>query len=787
MPDQPSWDKEAAIWSIMSSCGFATILPYRGSDSTTTSKYILEEAKIASDLGLPCLTIAEGSAWSFPDGLDRSALRLPRDPDHSEPAALESLEARIRDMREDCGRNRPVPTSFFTRLTWMRFLESAIGRSSGAPSGLSPPCPAFSGKTSLSNNGRATRSRRVSAKLIRQSQVTIADLTERPAPGERSGPAAFSLNVCIEAGIAQGAGVPFSLLASGDTRRPPFMLRDKEVKFYKDDAEMIGLLHQDLFSWRRRVINFELESSGIECGSETIGPNSPARLTPLPWLGVSFRSSRKRRTSPWRWVSRNLCFVLMPFGVKSDPTGTTINFDRVYADLIEPAIRAADLDPIRADNEMVGGIIHKPMFERLVLCEYAVADLTMANANVYYELGVRHAVRPWSTVLLYAGATRMPFDVALLRALPYKLSKKGLPTGVKANRTTLIKWLKEVREAKVKTGATADSPLFQLLDGFPDAYRVGQVAHAKTDIFREQVDYSERIKEQLAKARGLAKSDRARGGQAIADIRLRVLTDAQRRAKTDRVRGRQAIADIRAGLGNLSDVETGIIIDLFLSYRAVMAWGEMISLVDQMPKELRETVLVQEQLGLALNRAGRGEEAERVLTSLIERRGPSSETYGILGRVYKDRWETVLKQGDTILAEGFLEQAIDAYLRGFEADWRDAYPGINAVTLMELKQPPDPQRERLLPLVTYATQRRLASGKPDYWDYATLLELAILARDEERAKSAFTKAVSVFRETWELETTARNLRLIREARKQRGEEVVWANEIEQDLDARSKS
>ena len=63
------------------------------------------------------------------------------------------------------------------------------------------------------------------------------------------------------------------------------------------------------------------------------------------------------------------------------------------------------------------------MFERLILCEYAVADLTTANANVFYELGVRHAVRPWSTVLLFAeGGSQLPFDVAPLRALPYSLA-----------------------------------------------------------------------------------------------------------------------------------------------------------------------------------------------------------------------------------------------------------------------------------------------------------------------------------------------------------------------------
>jgi tetratricopeptide repeat protein len=97
-----------------------------------------------------------------------------------------------------------------------------------------------------------------------------------------------------------------------------------------------------------------------------------------------------------------------------------------------------------------------------------------------------------------------------------------------------------------------------------------------------------------------------------------------------------------------------------------------------MPKPLAETVMVKEQLALALNRAGHGERAERVLTDLIERRGPSSETYGILGRVYKDRWEAATKSGNAVLARGVLDKAIDAYLKGFETDWRDAFPGINA-------------------------------------------------------------------------------------------------------------
>ena len=74
-------------------------------------------------------------------------------------------------------------------------------------------------------------------------------------------------------------------------------------------------------------------------------------------------------------MSKTLCFVLMPFGQKPDADGRTIDFDAVYEEFIKPAIEAADLESIRADEEVVGGIIHKPMFERLLLCEFAVADL----------------------------------------------------------------------------------------------------------------------------------------------------------------------------------------------------------------------------------------------------------------------------------------------------------------------------------------------------------------------------------------------------------------------------
>jgi tetratricopeptide (TPR) repeat protein len=441
---------------------------------------------------------------------------------------------------------------------------------------------------------------------------------------------------------------------------------------------------------------------------------------------------------------RPLCFVLMPFDPKADAGGLMLDFDGIYRDIIAPAIRDAGLEPVRADEEFSGGAIHKPMFERLLLCDYAVADVTTANANIFYELGVRHAVRPHTTVLLYAEGRRLPFDVAPLRALCYRLDAGGKPADTEF-RGKLAALLEAARDA------APASPVYRLLEGI----RAPEIAHAKTDIFREQVRYSPDIKERLAVARK---------------------------------QGTDAVAAVESELGDLAGREAGVVVDLMLSYRAVKAWKRMIALTEKMPLPLRNTVMMQEQLGLALNRAGRGEEAERVLLRVLDKHGASSETYALLGRVYKDRWEAALHDGQPALAAGTLEKAIGAYLRGFEADWRDAYPGVNAVTLMELRQPPEPRRAELLPVVRYAVERKIASGKPDYWDYATRMELAVLAKDRGRAETALREALAAIREKWEPETTARNLRLIREARAARGEDPMstdWIDQIERELNTAS--
>jgi tetratricopeptide (TPR) repeat protein len=438
-----------------------------------------------------------------------------------------------------------------------------------------------------------------------------------------------------------------------------------------------------------------------------------------------------------------LCFVLMPFGKKMDAAGRVTNFDSVYTKIIAPAVERSGLEPIRADEEKIGGTIHKPMFERLMLCHYAVADITGANPNVFYELGIRHAMRPRSTVIVFGEGTVLPFDIALVRGIAYKTDGAGEPVDVE---TTLAQIAGQLQAAR--GNPLDDSPIFQLVEGVPR----WEVDHSKTDIFRKAVDYSKRYKDRLRAA-------------------VREGADSVKR-----------VADEPA-LSNLLEVESGVVVDLFLSLRDVKAYPAMIALYERMPLPLQRAKMMREQFGFALNREGRFAEAEKVLSEVIAEFGPSSETNGLLGRMYKDRWELAKKEG-LPEARALLKSAIDTYLAGFEADWRDAYPGINAVTLMEMMPKADPRQAEILPVVRYSASRKAAKA-PDYWDHATLLELAVLARDEDDASDKLGEALAVARASWELETTARNLGLIRAMREPRGEDAAWIKQLEDTLKQRA--
>jgi hypothetical protein len=462
-----------------------------------------------------------------------------------------------------------------------------------------------------------------------------------------------------------------------------------------------------------------------------------------------------------------LCFVLMPFGTKSDPTGRPpIDFNRIYEKGIKPALEAAGMVPIRADEEKTGGIIHKPMFERLLLCEYAVADLTTANANVFYELGVRHTARPCTTQPIFATHQPIPFDVNYLRALGYDLGANNEFGDAEANAlvAALTDRLKQLRENALGA-AEPDSPVFQLLA----TWKPGDIEHLKTDEFHEQVMKNEEWRGRMEHARSLNKDD-----------------------------GIRELQSIEAELGSLDFQEVGIVVDLMLAYRAQQGWTPMIDIFAKMPQLLRNQVMVREQLGFALNRrAGDAQrpEADRnvdrdralqVLQAVEDQQGSNPETCGLIGRIYKDLWDST-RHSDPITARGHLKRAIDAYTRGFESDMRDGFPGVNAATLLDIQGGADSKakRDRIVPVVRFAVEQRLRAKDLDYWDYATLVELAVLGNDPALANDCLDSALGLAKERWMPETTSRNLSLIREFRAARGEDVAWLDEIIAALDKKA--
>ncbi len=448
-------------------------------------------------------------------------------------------------------------------------------------------------------------------------------------------------------------------------------------------------------------------------------------------------------------AERPICCVLIPSGVQPDPSsGGSIDFDRIYEKALAPAIEDAGLAPLRSGGEVVVGVLEEVLYERLLLCEYAVADMTAANPNVAYALGVRHAVRPNTSVIVFAEQRKIPFDVNTLRGLPYHLGEGNRfgSSAAQSLRSELAERLRQLR-ARAAQGPPRDSPLFELLDG----YQAPDVKRLKTDVFRERVRYSERKKQQLEEVR--------KGGDA----------------------GR--LHEFEAELGDLEAVESGVLVDLFLSYRALQDWAGMIELYQRLPAALRRTTLLREQLAFACNRRGDRDRALEILEAIETQQGPSSETCGLIGRVYKDKWEESAKKGSQAEAAAFLERAIAAYLRGFETDWRDHYPGINALTLLDVKGDPGSlqRKDELLPVVRFSVRQRIKGRKADYWDHATLLELAVLEGDRESADQHSRAALAAVREQWEPQTTARNLQMILKARESRGRPQTWLSEIIQQL------
>src|SRR5205823_1434582 len=151
---------------------------------------------------------------------------------------------------------------------------------------------------------------------------------------------------------------------------------------------------------------------------------------------------------------------------------------------------------------------------------------------------------------------------------------------------------------------------------------------------------------------------------------------------------------------------------------------------------------------------GDREEALRILDGLLKNRGRDPETLGIKGRIHKDMY-TEAAQAKKITTTAVLDDAIDAYTKGFESDPRDYYPGVNAINLLIQKGDATAlkEAERLLPLVSFAVARRGGASSSDYWDIATALELACIGEDWPLALRILPRALIATTNSFSTQTT----------------------------------
>lgn len=437
-------------------------------------------------------------------------------------------------------------------------------------------------------------------------------------------------------------------------------------------------------------------------------------------------------------------FVVMPFGIKESANGETINFDLVYEKLIAPAIAEAGIEPFRVDLEARAGSIQTDMLQELLLADLVVADLSIDNPNVFYELGVRHALRDNATVtIFYSGRGWLPFDVIAERACIYHpVTESADPAVIEEDRRKITETIRATLSA---WRGRKVSPIYRLLPYLqePDwkTLKVGDI----NEYWQQLDEWRMRI-------------DIAREKQRPGDILL--LADEM----PNRILEMEALKAAAKALLDLNRVDYA----LTVLERAL----------DLDP----ENLWCLQQRGLALGRSRRFEEARTRLAHLA-RSHRDGETLGLLGRAYKDHW-TRLWQIDGVEGEArrqrandvapALLNAVNEYANAFSADPANYYPGINALTLGHLWQHLTGNvldidlgliEQGVRWTVECASNQCRLERRPDYWELVTRAELGLVAEGDEGCLDVYRKAASravMERDRFALDSTAQQLAIMQQ-------------------------
>ncbi len=435
-------------------------------------------------------------------------------------------------------------------------------------------------------------------------------------------------------------------------------------------------------------------------------------------------------------------FVAMPFGQKMAPDGTVIDFNAVYEKLLKPAIEAAGLEVFRADEEQAAGDIKTDMFQELLIADLVVADLTLDNPNVWYELGVRHALRARGVVLVQGPRATQPFDIYTDRKLNYHL-QNGLPDPATLNKDQAA--LTEMVKATIESWhGRKISPVYQLLPNLQEPqWQVLRIGAAKQ--FWETHDAWVRQME-LARKRGDI------GG-------LLVLADEAP------VIAFRTQAYLKAGI----------------ALRKAECFNFALEQLDKALEVEPEQLLGRQEKGICLQRLALlgkpGHSLDRArdhYRQILESHPNDAETWALLGRIDKDAWVESWKnlltleqrRDEAAYQDALLDQAIASYSQAFRRHPGHYYSGINALTLIHLShdlniQTPNlEQAESMAGAVRFGAECE-ADSQQYFWAKATLGDLQVLTGTPETVTRAYKEAIVHAEQDWfALNSSLTQLRLL---------------------------
>jgi hypothetical protein len=431
--------------------------------------------------------------------------------------------------------------------------------------------------------------------------------------------------------------------------------------------------------------------------------------------------------------------MIMPFGVKA--TGAEagkgppeVDFDLLWKNGIAPALRALGYAPVRADQDTGALIIHE-MLRRLAYADLVIADVSIANANVYYEIGVRHAARGRNCVLIGASWSKPVFDLAQMRRVSYDLVDARLADGA------ADEFARRLAEG-IRPMIQGTSPVFEAVPNYPTYDSNDAEALRFNDMVAELLSWSSRV-------------------AAI----------ASRRDEKQRTREALQLRDELLAHPALAD---GIWLEMLLFIRdTTSSWPDVLDWIARMPPHLQVTAGVQEQkiLAEAKRRGGDVEAQAGALKSLIAIYGASSERCGLLGGRYKTLFRDHEKaskdpalslterEDHAAAAAEYLNLAIDAYRQGMICDLNDYYPSSNLPLLLKTRDAPgDAVLARTVAgLVELACEREEKLGKANAFRKATLLVAAFLKEEVDRVRELARAVRMEGRSEWQLDTALRDI------------------------------